>query len=64
MKKLKLAILITSSLVLIGFLIIFDYSNLTARSNLGFILGIIAAICNIIAMILTIRSEEKNTANT
>jgi uncharacterized membrane protein required for colicin V production len=59
MKKLKLAILLASSLVLIGFLIIFDYSNLTARSNLGFALGIIAAICNIIAMILTIRSEEK-----
>jgi len=64
MKKFRLSIIIISSIVIIGFLIIFDYSNIFVRQNLAPTLGIIAAIFNIIAMILSIKNEEKNTTKT
>jgi len=57
MNKLRFAVIIASSVVIIGFLLIFDYSNLLSKPNLGFILGIIASVFNIIAMIISINKE-------
>jgi hypothetical protein len=57
MNKLRFAVIIASSVVIIGFLLIFDYSNLLSKANLGFILGIIASVFNIIAMIISINKE-------
>jgi hypothetical protein len=59
MKKFRLSIIIASSIVIIGFLIIFDYNNLLARQNFGFALGIVASIFNIIAMVMSIKKENK-----
>ncbi len=57
MNKLRFVVIIASSVVIIGFLLIFDYSNLLSKPNLGFILGIIASVFNIIAMIISINKE-------
>lgn len=57
MNRLRFAVIIASSVVIIGFLLIFDYSNLLSKPNLGFILGIIASVFNIIAMIISINKE-------
>jgi len=62
--KLRLSVIIASTIVIIGFLFIFDYSSPLSKYNLGFTLGIIASVVNIIAMILSIKEENKNTTNT
>jgi len=60
MRKFRIAIIILSFLIIITFLVIFDYNKLMTKSNLGFLLGIISAILNIIAMVLSNRYEAKN----
>ncbi len=62
--RLRLSVIIASTIVIIGFLFIFDYSSPLSKHNLGFTLGIIASIFNIVAMILSIKEENKNTTNT
>jgi|WetSurMetagenome_2_1015567.scaffolds.fasta_scaffold00047_31 hypothetical protein len=68
MRKLRSSIAVLSGIILIAFLIIFDYKNFYTKSNLGFILGMISACCNIVAMILSNKHEEreenKKTMNT
>jgi F0F1-type ATP synthase assembly protein I len=59
MKKARIIIMVISAMILIAFLVIFDYSNITARPNLGVLLGMLSAALNIFAMIYSIRNERK-----
>jgi hypothetical protein len=62
--RLRYSVIIASTIVIIGFLFIFDYSDPLSKPNRGFSLGIIASIFNIIAMILSIKEEKKKTTKT
>jgi hypothetical protein len=59
MKKARIIILVISAMILIAFLVIFDYTNIKSRPNLGYLLGMLSAAFNILAMILSIREERK-----
>ncbi len=63
MRKFRIIIICVSVVAIIVFLIIFDNKNLNSKSNLGFFLGIIVAICNILTMIFSNRNEVKNKLN-
>ncbi len=64
MRKGRIVIMVISGLILIAFLVIFDYSNIKSRPNLGYLLGMLSAAFNILAMILSNRHERKEQAKT
>lgn len=51
--------MVISGLILIAFLFMVDYSNINSRPNLGYLLGMLSAAFNILAMILSNRHERK-----
>jgi hypothetical protein len=59
MKTLRLIVIVISILIIIAFLLIFDYSDPFSRRNAIGIVGILAAAFNIVAMIFT-RPEKRN----
>jgi len=61
MRKGRIVIMVISGLILIAFLVIFDYSNIKSRPNLGYLLGMLSAAFNILAMVLSNRHERKQT---
>ncbi len=56
--------MVISGLILIVFLFLIDYSNIKSRPNLGYLLGMLSAAFNILAMILSNRHERKQEAKT
>jgi hypothetical protein len=58
MKTLRLIVIVISILIIIAFMLIFDYSHPFSRRNAIGIIGIIAAVFNILAMMFS-RPEER-----
>ncbi|MFN8241432.1 MAG: hypothetical protein U0X39_11885 [Bacteroidales bacterium] len=58
MSNLRKILIIVSLVVVAGFLIIYDYSDFWSRRNLGYFLGIIAAVLNLVSVILSARREK------
>ena len=63
MKKLRVGLIVGAAIIILGELIIIDYSNLTWSNNLGSYLVIIGMICTISSLILSIRHDKKKRAN-
>jgi len=63
MKKLSIGFIIAGTIVILGELIIIDYSNLTWSQNRSSYLVIIGMIFTITALILSIRHENNNKQN-
>jgi hypothetical protein len=59
MRKGRIVIMVISGLILIAFLFLIDYSNIKSRPNLGYLLGMLSAAFNILAMVLSNRHERK-----
>lgn len=59
MKNFRIIMACISAVLILVTLFFIDYQDFISRSNLGAFLGIIAMIINIIAMILSNRSEDK-----
>jgi multisubunit Na+/H+ antiporter MnhG subunit len=53
MKTLRLIVIVISVLIIIAFLLIFDYSDPFSRRNAMEIVGILAAVFNILAIIFS-----------
>ena len=62
MKKFRIGLIVFAVIVVIGELIIIDYSNLTWSKNLGSYLVIIGMIMTISSLILSIRRDKKQQA--
>jgi uncharacterized membrane protein YkgB len=63
MKKFRVGLIVGATIIILGELIIIDYSNLTWSNNLGSYLVIIGMICTISSLILSIRYDMKKRAN-
>jgi uncharacterized membrane protein len=62
MKTLRLIVIVISILIIIAFLLIFDYSDPFSRRNAIGIVGIFAAAFNIVAMIFSKPEEKKRNS--
>ena len=62
MKKIRIGLIVVAVIVVIGELIIIDYSNLTWSKNMGSYLVIIGMIMTIFSLILSIRYDKKQHA--
>ena len=63
MKKFRIGLIVVAVIVVIGELIIIDYSNLTWSKKMGSYLVIIGMILTISSLILSIRHDKKKRAN-
>ena len=62
MKKFRIGLIVVAVIVVIGELIIIDYSNLTWSKKMGSYLVIIGMILTISSIILSIRNDKKQQA--
>lgn len=62
MKKFRIGLIVVAVIVVIGELIIIDYSNLTWSKKMGSYLVIIGMILTISSLILSIRHDKKQQA--
>ena len=62
MKKFRIGLFVVAVIVVIGELIIIDYSNLTWSKKMGSYLVIIGMILTISSLILSIRHDKKQQA--
>lgn len=62
MKKFRIGLIVAAVIVVIGELIIIDYSNLTWSKKMGSYLVIIGMILTISSLILSIRHDKKQQA--
>ena len=62
MKKFRIGLIVVAVIVVIGELIIIDYSNLTWFKKMGSYLVIIGMILTISSLILSIRHDKKQQA--
>ncbi|MBE0674495.1 MAG: hypothetical protein IH591_07535 [Bacteroidales bacterium] len=62
MRKARIVIMVISAVILIAFLFMVDYTNIKSRPNLGYLLGMLSAAFNILAMILSNMHERKQEA--
>jgi len=62
MKIIRIGLIVVAVIVVIGELIIIDYSNLTWSKNMGSYLVIIGMIMTIFSLILSIRYDKKQHA--
>lgn len=63
MKRIRVGLIVGATIIILGELIIIDYSNLTWSNNLGSYLVIIGMICTISSLILSIRHDKKKREN-
>ena len=64
MRKVRTLIMVISGLILIALLFMVDYSNIKSRPNLGYLMGMLSAAFNILAMVFSNRHEQKQQAKT
>ena len=62
MKKFRIGLIVVAVIVVIGELIIIDYSNLTWYKKMGSYLVIIGMILTISSLILSLRHDKKQQA--
>ena len=62
MKKFRIGLIVVAVIVVIGELIIIDYSNLTWFKKMGSYLVIIGMILTISSLILSLRHDKKQQA--
>ena len=62
MKKFRIGLIVVAVIVVIGELIIIDYSNLTWSKKMGSYLVIIGMILTISSLILSLRHDKKQQA--
>ena len=62
MKKFRIGLIVVAVIVVIGELIIIDYSNLTWSKKMGSYFVIIGMILTISSLILSIRHDKKQQA--
>jgi len=63
MKKFRIGLIVGATIMIIGDLIFIDYSNLTGSKNWGPYLMIPVMIYTIFSLILSIKHDKKQQAN-